>query len=198
MDARRRVRHVLCFLLLLYSINNALTSNQLIGEPSVTAALGKSIPLFVCLFCLALWSLKANANNWSGEITPPPLTAPGTEQIPAVQTALITRIESAMQAGIWRNEGLTISALAQEVDAPEHRVRKAINQGLGHRNFSSFINQSRIQEAKRRLRAPADLETTVLEIAYAVGFSSLGPFNRAFREATKQSPTEYRRSGQHT
>jgi len=36
------------------------------------------------------------------------------------------------------------------------------------------------------------MSTTVLEIAYDVGFASVGPFNRAFRAEFGQSPTEYR------
>jgi AraC-like DNA-binding protein len=40
------------------------------------------------------------------------------------------------------------------------------------------------------------MNVTVLEIAYDVGFASIGPFNRAFRAATGHSPTEYRRMGQ--
>jgi AraC-like DNA-binding protein len=36
---------------------------------------------------------------------------------------------------------------------------------------------------------------TGLEIAQETGFVSLGPFNRAFRAQTGQSPTELRRAG---
>ena len=98
-----------------------------------------------------------------------------------------------MRDGVWREEGLSIGALAQRLNVPEHRLRRAINQGLGHRNFSSFINAARIEAAKAELRDPIKANRTVLEIAYTVGFASLGPFNRAFRAETGQSPTEYRR-----
>jgi AraC-like DNA-binding protein len=33
----------------------------------------------------------------------------------------------------------------------------------------------------------------VLTIALAAGFQSIGPFNRAFKAATGQTPTEFRR-----
>ena len=97
-----------------------------------------------------------------------------------------------MAAGYWREEGLTIGALAAQLHVPEHRLRRAINGGLGHRNFSSFINSHRIAAAKAQLADPEASCTTVLEIAYDVGFASLGPFNRAFRAETGQSPTEFR------
>lgn len=178
--------------LLAFGIIATLTSTLLNGETSALAALGKSSFLFVCLSLLAIWSLKINLGNWPGVVTPRPPTEPSPEQINAGQRVLITRIQEAMSKGIWRNEGLTIATLATEVDAPEHQVRKAINRVLGYRNFSSFINQTRIEEAKDRLISPEHSGKTVLEIAYSVGFNSLGPFNRAFREETGASPSEYR------
>jgi AraC-like DNA-binding protein len=98
-----------------------------------------------------------------------------------------------MEAGVWQVEGLTVGGLAQKVGAPEHQVRKAINRGLGHRNFASFINRARIDAAIKRLDGPEASEETILEIAFDVGFSSLGPFNRAFRETTGKSPKDFRK-----
>ncbi|MGH1353847.1 MAG: helix-turn-helix domain-containing protein [Thalassovita sp.] len=192
LDARRRIRPAVAAVLLLFAMSGTLTSVILNGEVSTLSALSKSLLLLLCLSLLALWSLKVNVANWPGIVTPRPETEPSRELKNAAQIALIKRIEAAMASGIWRNEGLTISALAQTVDAPEHQVRRAINQGLGYRNFSRFINQSRIKAAQDSLTSLEDSGKTVLEIAYSVGFSSLGPFNRAFREATGLSPSEYR------
>ena len=93
----------------------------------------------------------------------------------------------------WRREGLTIGDLARELDAPEHRPRRLINQRLGHRNFADFLNGHRIAAAQRRLADPAEARTTVAAIAFDLGFGSLGPFNRAFRAATGATPTDWRR-----
>jgi AraC-like DNA-binding protein len=94
---------------------------------------------------------------------------------------------------LWRREGLTIADLATAVGLPEHRLRRLINDRLGHRNFPSFINQQRIDAAKAVLADPESAGRTVASIAYDLGFASLGPFNRAFRDATGQTPTEFRR-----
>jgi AraC-like DNA-binding protein len=40
---------------------------------------------------------------------------------------------------------------------------------------------------------PAEARKTVSSIAFDLGFGSLGPFNRAFREVTGLSPTEWRK-----
>lgn len=94
---------------------------------------------------------------------------------------------------LWRREGLTIGDLANAVGLPEHRLRRLINDQLGHRNFASFVNQRRIAEARILLSDPASAARTVASIAFDLGFGSLGPFNRAFRDETGLTPTEYRR-----
>jgi AraC-like DNA-binding protein len=106
---------------------------------------------------------------------------------------MLERLNAAMVAEGWRREGLTIGSLADELGLPEHRLRRLINQRLGHRNFAEFVNSYRIEAAKRRLADPAESLTTVAAIAFNLGYGSLGPFNRAFRSATGASPTEWRR-----
>lgn len=190
-NARRRLRPAMSVFLLVYCVTQALTSRPMQGVRSPEAALGQSTVFFLCITLFALWALKANLGHWPGETQP--LAQPSAAPRSPDQDLLIGRIQREMAAGVWRNEGLTVGALAQRVNAPEHQVRRAINRGLGHRNFSSFINSARIEAAKSRLETPESSGVTILEIAYDVGFSSLGPFNRAFREATGLSPTDFRR-----
>jgi AraC-like DNA-binding protein len=95
---------------------------------------------------------------------------------------------------VWRQEAISIGALAALVGAPEHRLRKIINEGLGYRNFAAFLNAHRIAAAKAALADPAQARTSVSSIAFDVGFSSLAPFNRAFREQTGQTPSQWRQA----
>ncbi|MDZ4776331.1 MAG: helix-turn-helix domain-containing protein [Alphaproteobacteria bacterium] len=76
--------------------------------------------------------------------------------------------------------------------APEHRLRRVINGHLGHRNFAAFLNTRRIDAAKAALGGPENATRTIAAIAFDLGFGSLGPFNRAFKEATGLTPTEFR------
>lgn len=106
----------------------------------------------------------------------------------------LERLQQVMDVdALWRREGLTIADLAAAVGLPEHRLRRLINDQLGHRNFTSFVNQHRIAEARTLLSDPAIAARTVASIAFDLGFGSLGPFNRAFRDETGVAPTEYRR-----
>ena len=101
-------------------------------------------------------------------------------------------LESLMADGFYRTPSLTIADLATELRTPQHKLRALINKRLGFRNFSAYLNSHRIAEAKRRLRSEPDLP--VLSIALDLGYGSIGPFNRAFKELTGQTPTEYRRA----
>lgn len=104
------------------------------------------------------------------------------------------KLEAAMAAGAYRETGLSIGSLAGQLGVPEHRLRALINQRLGYRNFSDFLNSHRIGEAKTWLIDPAKVDLPVLTIAMDLGYASLAPFNRAFREATGQTPTDFRRA----
>jgi AraC-like DNA-binding protein len=112
----------------------------------------------------------------------------------AVAPVVLRRLDRLMNVErIYRKEGLTIAMLAAKLDLPEHRLRQAINEGLGHRNFNAFLNRYRIDEAKASLSDVSQRDVPVLTIAMDAGFQSLGPFNRAFKADTGRTPTEFRR-----
>lgn len=121
----------------------------------------------------------------------PSLKASGPD---AADRLELDRVTALMDAGeAWRREGLAIGTLAQELSMPEHRLRRLINDQLGYRNFAAFVNARRIEVAKRVLADPGEARKTIASIAFDLGFGSLGPFNRAFKEATGETPTEWRR-----
>lgn len=109
---------------------------------------------------------------------------------------LVERLHALM--GVERfhqQEDASIGALAARLAVPEHRLRRLINQHLGHRNFNAFLNRYRLADAKAALADPAKSELPILSIAMDAGFQSLGPFNRAFKADTGLTPSEYRRRG---
>lgn len=112
----------------------------------------------------------------------------------AVDPILLRRLDHLMNVErTYRQEGLAIGALAARLDVPEHRLRQAINEGLGYRNFNAFLNRYRIEDARLALSDAAQREVPVLTIAMDAGFQSIGPFNRAFKAETGVTPTEFRR-----
>lgn len=117
--------------------------------------------------------------------------APPTAPDPLLLAALTRRMTV---DEVFRQEALSIGSLADQLQVPEYKLRRLINQGLGHRNFNTFINGYRLAAAKAMLADPAQQATAVLAIAMDCGFQSLGPFNRAFKADTGMTPTEYRRA----
>ncbi|MDH2349168.1 helix-turn-helix domain-containing protein [Bradyrhizobium sp. SSUT112] len=111
-----------------------------------------------------------------------------------VDPILLRRLDHLMTVErTYRQEGLAIGALAARLHVPEHRLRQAINEGLGYRNFNAFLNRYRIEDAKLALSDVTQREVPVLTIAMDAGFQSIGPFNRAFKAETGMTPTEFRR-----
>ena len=117
---------------------------------------------------------------------------PGLDLNPS-ERVLYEKLMEAMDGGTYREPGLTITALAERLDSPEHRLRALINQRLGHRNFSAFLNRYRIAEAREKLASREDVDLPVLTIAMDLGYNSLPTFNRAFRTETGTTPSEFRR-----
>ena len=123
-----------------------------------------------------------------------PRPGAGEPELAPAESVLRDALLAAMQDGRFRQPGLTITALAAALGHPEHQLRRLINGHLGFRNFSAFLNSYRIPAAKARLADPTEVRVPVLTIAMDLGYGSLGPFNRAFKLATGQTPTEYRRT----
>ena len=95
---------------------------------------------------------------------------------------------------MYRKEGLTIKELADIMGEQEYKVRRLINGELGFRNFNDFLNKYRVNEACEILNDASNNRKTILEIAYSLGYQSIGPFNKAFKELTETTPTAYRKA----
>lgn len=142
------------------------------------------------IFGFLLMTAKMQNRLFAG----PPRAEPAPEP-DAAEDQLHAALKRCMeQESGYRTPGLTITALAEKLGAPEYRLRRLINGRLGHRNFNDFVNGYRLAEARRRLADPEIVRTPVLTIALDAGFQSIGPFNRAFKDDTGMTPVEYRRA----
>jgi AraC-like DNA-binding protein len=113
-------------------------------------------------------------------------------ELTAADRIELDRVIKAVDGGLYLEPGLTIGGLGDLLNIPEHRLRRLINKGLGYRNFAAFMNDYRIEEAKRRLADPAMAREQIISHAFSLGYASLAPFNRAFRERVGISPSEFR------
>ncbi len=148
-----------------------------------------SILLSLCIL-FAYWALKVREIVWA---LPNQKPSKDIDQLSPAELSLLQKLETSMVEDVWRQEGLTIKTLAEILEAPEHRLRRVINVGLGYRNFAHFVNEHRIEAACEVLSDPVRADVPIITIAFEVGYASLGPFNRAFRDLVGESPTQYRK-----
>ncbi|MCI5056885.1 MAG: helix-turn-helix domain-containing protein [Flavobacteriales bacterium] len=108
---------------------------------------------------------------------------------------LILSIQSYMtEQQTYLKEDISLKTIAQDLKIPEYKLRKAINAKLGYKNFNDFINSYRVKYACKILENNSNRDKTILEIAYSIGYKSISPFNKAFKELTGTTPTQYRKN----
>ncbi|MDH4383926.1 MAG: AraC family transcriptional regulator [Caulobacter sp.] len=192
-EARRALRTPVIVLISIYAI--ALSGFEIAFELGMRApwlSLLQAASLAVISLLAAMAFLTARPGLFA-IASDERVLEPRVEDIDPQDRPLLTRLQSVMtEDQIWRQEGLTIGRLAASVQAPEHRLRRLINGGLGYRNFADFLNGQRIEAARTTLSDPAQARLPVSSLAFDLGYASLGPFNRAFKDATGQTPSQWR------
>lgn len=124
----------------------------------------------------------------------PPATATALprEALLAADTAaqIFQHVQAVVQAReLFRRPGLRLDELSAEAQVPTHYLSYVINQCAG-RNLQSWLNGLRVAAAKRELARVGDIN--VLDVGLAAGFNSKATFNRAFKQETGQTPSEFR------
>lgn len=211
-EGRRRLR---LFILIAVAMHIAATvaAELVIGTDQVPMSLHllNSGALVAIAAIIALLLLQADLDSVLGPVAVgpasdapspdslpphPPIAVAAPEDEPA-DPALLATLDRLMAVDrLYRQEGLTIGVLAGRLGLPEYRLRRAINRGLGYRNFNEYLNRHRLADAKQALADPGQAEVPILTIALDSGFQSLGPFNRAFKADTGMTPTEYRKAAE--
>lgn len=208
-EPRRRLRVVFVTSIAAYAALVAVVETALRGErppPSlelvhVALVAGASLAAMVLiyrqgdeLFGHATVTLRHEpADAPRPERAGPPPSEPPTRPRGESAGPLRTELEAWIARQGFLEPELTIAGLAKILRTQEYKLRRLLNGELGFRNFNDFLHRHRIRVACERLIQPAS-ETSILELSMAVGYRSLATFNRAFREVTGLSPTEYRAS----
>jgi AraC-like DNA-binding protein len=88
--------------------------------------------------------------------------------------------------------GLVLPQLAQQLGISANYLSQIINEQL-QVNFYDFINNYRVEEAKRLIRDSGG-RPNILNIALDSGFNSKSAFYTAFKKATSMTPGVYRKT----
>jgi AraC-like DNA-binding protein len=147
--------------------------------------------------------------GWFSLGQPPVISEPAAPEPEAVKTASTpassadddTRFEAveARLAQLMRGDealylepALTIGQVAKRSGYPEYLVSAVINRRFGC-TFWDYVNRLRVDAARGHLADARDART-ILDIAYACGFTSKSTFNAAFKRQIGETPSSYRKS----
>lgn len=191
-ERRRRIRPLLVGVVGIYVIVVAIvevaTEESLLTD-SLRQLVGGAALLAVFGFCAVLLRMRQADLFGAATVSPEASRAPADRPADPLADKLLRFMADQMP---HRDETLSIAKLAAQLGEQEYRLRRTINGQLGHRNFAAFLNGYRLAEVKAALADPAQKDVPIITIALDAGFGSLGPFNRAFREAEAMTPSEFR------
>ena len=199
-EPRRRLRWMLVAYLGIYSFVISMGEVYLQGDrapPWLELLNVALIALTLLGTAVFLLGLRPDALAALFDATPVPdrrgVMVPPATSTHEVQDALAIRLEALMtQKRLYRDPDLSVKSLSTALDQPEYLLRRLINERLGYRNFPSYINAYRLREVAARLLEPSLDRRPILTLALEAGFGSIGPFNRAFRDAHGMTPSEFR------
>lgn len=89
---------------------------------------------------------------------------------------------------LFLDPNLTLIALARKLGTNRASLSHLIN-SAGEVNFNRFINEFRVERARRLLETS---EQQIIDVAFDCGFNSKATFNRVFRQLVGETPSRYR------
>ncbi len=93
---------------------------------------------------------------------------------------------------IYKESHINLERLADLLNTTRHNASQVINEHFKV-SFHELINAYRIQEAKEILYNDSQRNLNIIDIAYEVGYNNKVTFNKAFKKATQQTPSEFQK-----
>ncbi|PJJ67087.1 helix-turn-helix domain-containing protein [Chryseobacterium geocarposphaerae] len=87
---------------------------------------------------------------------------------------------------------LNLIRLSELLSISTHHLSYVINTGF-QKNFFQYVNEYRIEYAKKLLKDSSKNKLSILGIAYESGFNSKTSFNTTFKKLTNQTPSEFKK-----
>ncbi|MGK0364553.1 MAG: AraC-like DNA-binding protein [Saprospiraceae bacterium] len=92
---------------------------------------------------------------------------------------------------LYKNPNLKLADMASELQVLPHTISKILNEHHGY-NFSHFLNEYRIEQAKELILSNQDY--TFEGIGYDSGFNSKSTFFATFKKFTGTTPAKFKKS----
>lgn len=128
-------------------------------------------------------------------LTQPEIFLPEEEKSPRKSSSSMEErvLEYIEQEKPYLQPELTLPELAEQLNLTRNQLSAMINQGTGQ-NFFDFINGYRIDKVKADLLNPEKDRFTILALALDGGFNSKATFNKAFKEQTGMTPSQFKKT----
>jgi AraC-like DNA-binding protein len=185
--------------LLLIALINVLAEIAVAVELQQGVRLQDSVTLLLTSCCFLMLNITAmlavlNRSHWlewmyqfGQQVSVKPLPTADLKQA----TLLLQRFDILIEnENLHKLEfGITLPQAAKKLQIPARHLSNAINQLYG-KSYSVYLNEKRIDEAKRLLRKQPQMPVT--EVMLQAGFSSKSNFNKEFLRSVGLSPSAYR------
>ena len=107
------------------------------------------------------------------------------------ETQLIADLKKAMETHQFhKNSNVKLNDIATVLHISSHKLSQLLNDNLG-KNFALFINEYRVEEAKRLLQE--NNQYTLESIGFEAGFSSKSTFYATFKKLIGKTPAEFKK-----
>ena len=111
-----------------------------------------------------------------------------------IEAQLLLRLQHLMaEEALYKNPNLTLPLLAKKLQTSVPQVSQLLNDNL-QSSFALYVNQWRVNEAKRVLLAEPKL--TMELVAEACGYNSQSTFYAAFKQFEQTTPAKFRTAHQ--
>ncbi|GAB2519439.1 helix-turn-helix domain-containing protein [Spirosoma aerophilum] len=149
-------------------------------------------PIYIPIAVLIYWlGLKGylHTRQSSVEVAGPKANAM-TMPDEAVRKAIDVLTHAMQMDKLYLDPELTVEKVGRHVQLTPKTVSFVLNQHV-QKSFNAFVNDYRIEAVKQQLTNPANEYLTLTGIALECGFNSQATFQRAFKQATGQSPKRF-------
>lgn len=184
--AARRWKYMVCSWLFLMAVADLLVLVELTGSDD----LGHSRTLIVLIagfFAFLVYFLLTSLNR-TGPLS---WIITRVRRVGAEPTSLKAQLETYMaEARPWLDPELTVARLARKLGLPQRTVSEIVNDQY-ETSVSRWINGWRVAEAQRLIRAAP--ERPLVELMLDCGFQTRSNFNKAFKDITAETPSEWRK-----
>ncbi|MET2985808.1 helix-turn-helix domain-containing protein [Aureibaculum conchae] len=91
---------------------------------------------------------------------------------------------------IYKINNINLEILSEQLGTNRHSASQVINEHF-NMNFFNLINKFRIQEALEIFKSDSNNSLNIIDVAYDVGYNNKVTFNKAFKEETGITPSQF-------